>query len=198
MSRLQGIAIRSVMVVMKCLILYSSLSGNTEKVAKTIENVIKTEKLDVELVKIAQETNLDLYQYDLVFLGSPTIMWLPTKATIDFAKRTLARYKKTGDLIPCSPVRPGKYAICFCTYAGPHTGISEAIPVTKWMQAFFGHLGFIVLDEWYTVGEFKKSEENSTMGRLGNIKGRPNRSDLLEIENKTKGILKALKLCKTP
>lgn len=64
------------------------------------------------------------------------------------------------------------------------------------MRTFFEHIGFTVLDEWYTVGEYKNNEENSTRGRLGNIKGRPNEDDLLEIENKTKGVLKTLKLCK--
>ncbi|MCK4247542.1 MAG: flavodoxin [Methanomicrobia archaeon] len=179
---------------MKCLILYSSLSGNTEKVAMRIRDTIEN---DIEIIKIGRETNIDLYRYDLVFLGSPVIQWLPTKTLRDFVSRTLVRYHKSGDLIPCSPVRPGKYAICFCTYAGPHTGISEAVPAIKWMRTFFEHIGFVVLDEWYTIGEYRGSEENSTMGRLGNIKGRPNEDDLLEIENKTKGILKTLKLCKT-
>lgn len=63
-------------------------------------------------------------------------------------------------------------------------------------ENIFEHIGFTVLDEWYTVGEYKNNEENSTRGRLGNIKGRPNEDDLLEIENKTKGVLKTLKLCK--
>ncbi|MCK4310580.1 MAG: flavodoxin [Methanomicrobia archaeon] len=179
---------------MKCLILYSSLSGNTEKVAMRIRDTIEN---DIEIIKIDRETNIDLYHYDLVFLGSPVIQWLPTKILMDFVSRTLVRYHKSGDLIPCSPVRPGKYAICFCTYAGPHTGISEAVPAIKWMRTFFEHIGFTVLDEWYTVGEYKRSEENSTMGRLGDIKGRPSEDDLLEIENKTRGILKTLKLRKT-
>lgn len=179
---------------MKCLILYVSLGGNTEKVAQRIQDVLQAEKWEVELIKVDRETDLDLYQYDLVFLGSPVITWLPTKTMMNFVLRTISYYQKTGDLVPCSPVRPGKYAICFCTYAGPHTGVSEAVPAIKWMRTFFEHLGFVVLDEWYTVGEFKGSEENSTRGRLGNIKGRPNENDLLEIENKTRGILETLRL----
>jgi len=178
---------------LKCLILYASLSGNTEKVALRIQDVLQTAKVQVERIKVDRETNLDLYQYDLVFLGSPVITWLPTKTMMDFVHRTMAHYHKSGDLVPCSPVRPGKYAICFCTYAGPHTGVSEALPAIKWRRTLFEALGLVVLDEWYTVGEFKRSEENSTKGRLGNIKGRPNENDLLEIENKTKGVLETLK-----
>jgi len=174
--------------MIKCIVLYSSLSGNTKKVAETIATTLKNETHHVELVKIGQETIIDLYQYDLVFLGSPSIMWQPTKATLDFAKKIMRQYQIT----PSCPVRPGKYAVCFCTYGGPHTGISEAIPVTKWMQAFFGHLGFLVLAEWFTVGAFKNDEDNNTLGRLGDIRGRPNQTDLLEIEEKTKGILRIL------
>ena len=179
---------------MRCLILYASLGGNTERVALRIQDVLCAEGLDIKSIKVDHETEIDLYQYDLIFLGSPVQLWLPTKKMMDFVRRTIVHYQKTGDLVPCSPVRPGKYAICFCTYAGPHTGISEAVPAIKWMRTFFEHLGFVVLDEWYTVGEFTGSEENSTRGRLGDIKGRPNEDDLLEIEDKTKGILEALKL----
>ena len=71
---------------MKCLVLYSSLGGNTQKVAETIATILKNEAQDIELVKIDQDTNIDLYQFDLVFLGSPSIMWQPTKATLNFAK----------------------------------------------------------------------------------------------------------------
>ena len=178
---------------MRCLILYASLTKNTERVALRIQDVLQAEGLNVELIKIDHETEIDLYQYDLIFLGSLVQLWLPAQTMMDFVRRTVFHYQKTGDLAPCSPVRPGKYAICFCTYAGPHTGVSEAVPAVKWMRTFFEHLGFVVLDEWYTVGEFTGSEENSTRGRLGDIRGRPNEDDLLAIENKTKGILETLK-----
>ena len=179
---------------MRCLILYASLTKNTERVALRIQDVLRAEGLNVELIKVGHETEIDLYQYDLIFLGSPVQLWLPTQTMMDLVRRTVFHYQKTGDLVPCSPVRPGKYAICFCTYAGPHTGVSEAVPAVKWIRTFFEHLGFVVLDEWYTVGEFTGSEENSTKGRLGDIRGRPNEDDLLAIEDKTKGILEALKL----
>jgi len=73
---------------------------------------------------------------------------------------------------------PGKYALVFCTYSGPHTGINEAIPAVKYVGQFFEHLGFTVLDEICVVGEFHGSLEASTEGRMGDIRGRPNRADL--------------------
>jgi hypothetical protein len=50
------------------------------------------------------------------------------------------------------------------------------------MSQFFEHLGFTVIDEWYIVGEFHGSEENSTKGRLGDIRGKPTKQDLLKLK----------------
>ena len=74
-----------------------------------------------------------------------------------------------------------KHALIFCTYSGPHTGIDEATPAGKYAGQFFEHLGITVLDEWYVVGEFHGSEERSTLGRLGDIRGRPNEQDLARV-----------------
>jgi hypothetical protein len=41
-----------------------------------------------------------------------------------------------------------------------------------------------VLDEWYVLGEFHGSEENSTKGRMGDIRGRPMAEDLKAISVK--------------
>ena len=181
---------------MKSLVLYSSVTGNTEKVAKRIADVLRRNEQDVELVEVDEKTDVDLLEYDLVFLGSAVHQWLPTEMLMNYVKRMLKRYFKSGIIVSSSPIRPSKYAVCFCTYSGPHTGINEAIPATKWMKAFLEHAGFMVLAEWHTIGEFWNSEENSTVGRLGNIKGRPDKHDLAEIEGKTIGILNALRLCK--
>ena len=183
-------------MVTRNLVLYSSVTGNTEKVAKRIAKVLKGKGHDVAFVRVDEKTDVDLLAYDLVFLGSAVHQWLPTKMLMNYVKRMLKRYFRSGVIVPSSPIRPGKHAVCFCTYSGPHTGLSEAVPATGWMRAFLEHLGFIVLEEWHTVGEFKNSEENSTIGRWGNIKGRPNEHDLAEIEGRAIGILNALKLYK--
>lgn len=182
-------------MMVKSLVLYSSVTGNTEKVAKRIAEVLRRKGHDVAIVKVGEETNVDLLAYDLVFLGSAVHQWLPTNMLVNYVKRMLKTYFSSNVIVPCCPIRPGKYAVCFCTYSGPHTGVSEAIPATKWMRAFLEHVGFTVLQEWQTVGEFKNREENSARGRLGNIKGRPDERDLAEIENRVIGILNALKLC---
>ncbi len=86
----------------------------------------------------------------------------------------------------------GKSALIFCTYSGPHTGIREALPAGKYMGQFFEHLGFIVVDEWYVVGEFHGSEENNRMGRMGDIRGLPDEDDLERIRGRAKALASRL------
>ena len=64
------------------------------------------------------------------------------------------KYVKEGKLKPASPRLPDKKAVVYCTYGGAHTGVNEAIPAVKYMAQLFDHLGFMILDEWYFVGEY--------------------------------------------
>ncbi len=87
--------------------------------------------------KVTKDMDVDLYGYDLVFLGTPVIQMLPCKPVLDFIGVQLAHHRKKGNIIPKSPKIPGKYAVCYVTYSGPHTGIREAIPAIKYMEQFF-------------------------------------------------------------
>ena len=87
---------------------------------------------------------------------------------------------------------PGKNALIFCTYSGPHTGLNEATPVGKYVGQFFEHLGFIVLDKWYVLSEFHCSEERSTKGRMGNIRGKPTEEELQKIRRDAKKLASKL------
>ena len=88
-----------------------------------------------------------------------------------------------------SPKLTGKNVIVFCTYSGPHTGINEAIPAANCASQYFEHLGFTILDELYVIGEFHGSQEHSTMGRLGDIRGRPNEKDLADVRQRVRELL---------
>jgi flavodoxin len=175
---------------MKALVLYDSLGGNTEKVAKRIHDTLVENGLESELIMIKEDTDLDLYAYDLLFLGSPVIAWGPTNSMRDFVMKKLRSYHK--DIQPSAPLRPGKFAVSFCTFSGTHIGEDEAVPLTKWFSAFTGHLGCRIMGEWHIVGEFHKQEEPNIYGRLGDIRGRPNEHDLLDIGNRVKGLLAGL------
>ena len=183
---------------MKGLVMYDSLGGNTEKVAVQIDGTLRACGMDCTLVKAPPDAPLDILDYDLVFLGSPVIAWLPTKKMMACLEEKLGEYRKAGEIPPAAPLRPGKFAVCFCTYAGPHMGAREAVPMTKWLGAVCEHLGYAVLDEWHVVGAFHDNEDMNTQGRLGDIRGRPNEHDLADVENRVKGVLYELQAWVAP
>jgi hypothetical protein len=126
--------------------------------------------------------DVDWYSYDLVCVGFPSYRWHPPEPVDALLQLKFGEYRKQGRVRAGAPKIPGKNALIFCTYSGPHTGIDEATPAGKYAGQFFAHLGFKLLDELYVVGEFHGSEEASTMGRLGDIRGRPNKQDLEKVK----------------
>ncbi|RQW86256.1 MAG: flavodoxin family protein [Geobacter sp.] len=177
---------------MKTLILYDSLGGNTEKAAQAIREAVEAQLLPCEMVKVARDTELDFYDYDLVFIGSPVIDWLPTQCMMDFVKTALKGYNARGLIRPSSPLVPGKFGVCFGTFAGPHIGEHEAEPMTMWLRSFLEHIGFLVLDRWHIVGGFRDKEELNLHGRLGDIRNRPDSHDLSDVRSRTAGIVSSL------
>ena len=174
------------------LIIYFSKTGNTEKVALAIKKGLEKEGLEVTVKKISEAEGEELYNYDLVCLGSPVLHSLPTPPVMKFISNNDKRYRKTGEVPISTPKLVNKYALVFCTYSGPHCGINEALPAGKYIRQFFEHLGFDVKDEWYEVGEFHGWESASTRGRMGDIRGRPNAEDLALVELKTIQMVRSL------
>ncbi len=175
---------------MKILNLYFSATGNTEKVASRIENTLLEIGHEVETCKVTKDTEVEILGYDFVFMGSGVYTWMPGKPLIEFIEKQREKYR-SGEIKPASPRRAGKKAIIYCTFGGGHTGTNEAVPAVKYMGQLFDHLGYEILGEWFIVGEFHgRLAYLSESGRLGNIKGRPNESDLLEIAEKVRGILR--------
>lgn len=176
---------------MKVLNIYQSTTGNTEKVATGISEAVEKAGHQVDTVKITEGTAIDVLAYDFVFAGSGVYQWLPGKPLMDLFSGLMKRYADAGEVEPCCPRRPGRRAVVYCTYGGPHTGVSEAVPAVKWMGQLFDHLGVDVVAEWYVVAEFQgKLQRLSTGGRLGDIRGRPNEEDLRQIAEKVGGILR--------
>jgi len=177
---------------MKALTIYDSLGGNTEKVASRIHQVLCSTGIESDLIKVGSGSNMEFLDYDIIFIGSPVVNWLPTPSMMKFVENKFREYRKSGRLPSSVPLRPGKFGVCFCTYGGPHIGKNEAVPLTKWFRAFLEHLGYLVLDEWYTIGEFHGKLEMSTKGRMGDTRGRPNEKDLKDIEILVNGVLSSL------
>ena len=174
------------------LIIYFSATGNTEKVANTIRETLKEENANVNLLKVQDATEEELYDYNLVFLGTPSYSFLPAQPVMHFINSKMKIHRERGDIKLCAPKLPGKTAVVFCTYSGPHTGINEATTAGKYIGQFFAHLGFDVAAEWYIVGEFHGSEEASTMGRLGDIRGRPNQQDLDKVKSDVYNLVRSI------
>lgn len=177
---------------MKALVLYDTVTGNTRKIAETIFETLKENTIETDFFKTDTETDIDFFDYDIVFIGSGVIDWLPTEKLMKRLRGKLKSYSKTGKVLPSAPVLPGKFGICFCTFSGPHIGVREALPMTMWLRCFFEHIGFTVLDELHYCAEFHNREEMNTRGRYGVIAGRPDHHDLEDVKGRVKGILNSL------
>ena len=174
------------------LLIYWSNTGNTEKVAYAIKQGLEEASIQVTVKKPEEAEDIDYFNFDLVCVGAPSNSWHPPEPMTNFLKKKFAAYRQQGKVKPSAPKVPGKNALIFVTYSGPHTGIEEATPVGKDIRQFFEHLGFNVIDEWYVLSEFHGSLENSTKGRMGDIRGKPTKEDLQKIKEDAKRVTNLL------
>jgi len=181
---------------MNVLNLYFSATGNTEKVALRIEKTVQELGHEVKTVKVTnKDVELDILEYDFVFVGSGVYSQLAGKPLMELFKALLQKYVKDGEIKPAAPRRPSANVVVYCTYGGVHTGINEAIPAVKYMGQLFDHLGYTIVAEWHVIGEYipEGYRQHSVGGRLGDIRGRPNEEDLRDVAERVKGILNACK-----
>jgi flavodoxin len=167
--------------VKTALIVYWSKTGNTQKVAEAIRQGLETAELQVTMKEQNEAESEDWFSYDFVCVGAPAYSWHPPEPMDKYLKAKFAKYRAEGRIKPRAPKVPGKNAFVFITYSGPHTGIDEATPAGKYIGQFFEHLGFTVQAEWYVLSEFHGNLENSTLGRMGDIRGKPTEADLEKI-----------------
>jgi flavodoxin len=71
---------------MKALVIYDSVFGNTEQIARVIAASLAT-KSSVEIYRAGEETQQQLAGYDLLVVGSPTRGFRPTEAVTALLKR---------------------------------------------------------------------------------------------------------------
>ena len=178
--------------IKKAAIIYWSKTGNTEKVAQAVKEGLEAASIKVTVKRPEDAEDLDFFGYDLVCVGFPSVQWHPPKPMADFLQKKFAEYREQGKVKLGAPKVAGKNVLVFCTYSGPHTGVDEAVPAGKYVGQFFEHLGFNVIDEWYVLSEFHGSEENSIKGKMGNIKGKPNKEDLKKIKKTAQALIRQL------
>lgn len=174
------------------LIIFFSRTSNTAKVALSIREGLEEQGLNVTVKRVDEAIGEELYDYDLVCFGSPVRHALPPPPVFKFIKKKERHYRAAGEVRLSAPKIINKSALVFCTYSGPHCGINEALPVGKYIRQFFEHLGFDVIGEWYEVGEFHGYERGSTLGRMGDIRGRPDHVDLALVKLKAAQLARSL------
>jgi len=186
-------ALSKTLMTGKALIIYFSSTGNTQKVAFAIERGLRKGGLEPTIKRVSEAFDEDYYDYDLVCFGTPCFHALPPPPVIKLVHKNFARYRKHPSEVRVPARRiPGKYALVFVTFSGPHVGVAEALPAGKLLVQEFEHLGFEVKGEWYFVGEFHGWKQGSTRGKMGDIRGRPNAEDLVRIEEKTIELARSL------
>ena len=86
---------------MKCIVIYFSQTGNTEKIAKAIQTGVKQAAGNCDLAEIRQADPLGLKEYDLIGLGSPVMGAAPANV---------------GEFVNKMRFVGGKHIFTFCTH----------------------------------------------------------------------------------
>lgn len=174
----------------RVLVLYWSKGGNTRKVAETIHMTVQGHGISSEIAEIQDDLEIDAFSYELVFVGAPVYVNLAPQPVMRF----LETLRRRAANLAAAPEKPGHFAVVFCTFGGGHTGIGEAIPLLKYMGQVFEHEGVRVVEEWPVVGDFPgiNDPHYNTAGRLGDITGRPDVSDLRVVAGQVSGLLRRL------
>jgi hypothetical protein len=134
---------------MKSLILYWSAGGNTEKIAKTIRDTLAENDVSADFMQIKEDAEIELYDYDLVFFGAPSYQWIPPEPVRKFIKNTMNRYRK-GVRPIARPNAAANSRSCSAHFPACIRATGKATPPASFMAQFWEHMGFFVLDEWYT------------------------------------------------
>jgi len=181
------------LVKLKTAVVYWSNTGNTEKVAEAVRQGLEDAGMKPTMHRVEETEGVDYADYGLFCLGFPSFEWHPPKPVTDYLRRNLVKHRKMGLVKTGSPRVPGKHALIFCTYSGPHTGLNEATPAVKYAGQFFEHIGFDVAAEWCILAEFHGREEESTKGRMGDIRGKPTEEDLEKVRGDTRRLALSLR-----
>lgn len=171
-------------------VLYWSAGGNTRKVAQALHEALIDLGWTSELGEITPELDVSLDDPALLLIGAPVYQFLPPEPVRKFLQARMG----AAEVLPAAPERAGRFAVVFCTYSGPHTGRREAEPMLKYTGQFLEHMGVRVVEEWAVVGEFHDPSRSrmNVEGRLGDIRGRPNASDLADVCGRLRGLVKRI------
>ena len=171
---------------MEILIVYSSYSGNTEKVAYRMKKAFEKNNHHTDIYKIDENTDpedppFNYKDYDFLCVGSPVKMGLPSQELVNMMM--LHRRGVKRKIVP----GPKKGAV-FATYGGAHLGPKEAETALAMLESCIEHLKFKCVGRFSCPG--KMVDYATPEWYHGDIRNRPNATDL---DNAEKFILEILK-----
>jgi NAD(P)H dehydrogenase (quinone) len=102
---------------MKVLIVYDSKTGNTEIMAHLVAEGVRSENVEVKVMKVDDASVDELPEVDGIILGSPTYYGLPTAKMKDFIDASVKYHGKLD----------GKVGAAFASAGGNHTGAETTI-----------------------------------------------------------------------
>jgi len=173
--------------IQKTLILYQTMTGNTEKVVMRFKKVFEKKGWKCDIFKVDKDTDIDnlpfdFKDYDFLCAGSGVYAALPGKELTDVMFKTTHRPRRAGKIVRVHrKITPGpKTGIVFVTYAGTHLGPKEAEPSLSLLELNIEHLRFKCIGRFSCPGNIGK---RATPGYWhGDIRGRPSKRDLLKAE----------------
>lgn len=148
----------------KALIMYASVTGNTEKVGFAFKEALEGMGWTVDTLKLTGKTNFvenPIYfdEYDLLFLGSPIMAGLPSTllgknlgltASIPprmYSDRLIMpglRRPETEDYAP--------FGVVYATYGGASTGPKECLATLEIEKLYLDNLYITVIGEYACLG----------------------------------------------
>jgi len=199
----------------KCLILYASHTGNTEKVALRFKKVFEKYGWECDSFRLNRKTDLDhlpfnFNNYDFACIGSGIELHEPYSEIV--AAMRIPRYgfdpKNPPKVNPDAeglavagkpPMQhkriilgpDSKKAIVFVTYAGYDLGPEEAEPALALLALEVAHLEFRCIGKFCCPGKFVNEPTPETF--WGDIRDRPNERDLLKAEIFMEEILESIR-----
>jgi hypothetical protein len=178
----------------RSLILYQSLSGNTEKIASSFKQAFLNKGWQCDMVKVdknlkAEHLPFKFDDYDFLCAGSGVYAGMPGKEIVDLLYQYSHQTRRDGKIIRVHRrIIPGpNMGIVFVTYAGTHLGPKEAEPSLSLLDLCIEHLRFKCVGRFSCPGGVG---QNPTPGQwFGNISNRPSKRDLQKAETFMEEIL---------
>jgi flavodoxin len=173
--------------IKKGLILYQTMTGNTEKVALRFKEVFDKKGWECDIFKVDKSMDVEnlpfnYEDYDFLCVGSGVYSALPGKEITDIMYKYTHRTRRGGKIVRVHRkiTLGNKRGIVFVTYAGTHLGPKEAEPALSLLDLNIEHLKFRCVGRFSCPGGVGN---RPTPGQwFGDIRDRPNERDLKKAE----------------